>query len=311
MHSQSIEERVVLIFPGALGDLLLATPTLRALTRHHAGAHSLLVVSDALCSLARAARLAERVESLDGGGAAWLFGGSACPDWLAARPVVYCWLGRRDEAARARLSVVAASATFLSVERGAQTTHAAAAYARAAGVPAKLDTLRRAAQLELPGSSLADRMLAGTRGPVLALHPGAGGQGKRWAMAGFSAVARWWKDQGGTVLALAGPAEADPLELDAPVVRDWPLPDLAALLGRIDLYCGNDSGVSHLAGAMGAVGAVVFGPTEPRRWRPLGSGLATVRGRGGTSGISLSALPASRVVDALRRCYLDKVQTRD
>ena len=35
-------------------------------------------------------------------------------------------------------------------------------------------------------------------------------------------------------------------------------------------FVGNDSGISHLAAAIGTPGVVLFGPTDPRRWRPLG-----------------------------------------
>jgi heptosyltransferase-3 len=35
-------------------------------------------------------------------------------------------------------------------------------------------------------------------------------------------------------------------------------------------FIGNDSGVSHLAAAAGSRGLVIFGPTDPQRWRPIG-----------------------------------------
>jgi ADP-heptose:LPS heptosyltransferase len=35
-------------------------------------------------------------------------------------------------------------------------------------------------------------------------------------------------------------------------------------------YLGNDSGVSHLAGLCGARSIVLFGPTNPQVWHPLG-----------------------------------------
>jgi ADP-heptose:LPS heptosyltransferase len=48
------------------------------------------------------------------------------------------------------------------------------------------------------------------------------------------------------------------------------LPDLAARLAGCWAYLGNDSGVSHLAGLVGARTVAVFGPTAPDVWRPLG-----------------------------------------
>ena len=48
------------------------------------------------------------------------------------------------------------------------------------------------------------------------------------------------------------------------------LGELSALLARSELYLGNDSGVSHLAAALGVVTAVLFGPSNVARWSPQG-----------------------------------------
>src|SRR5438874_6814992 len=117
-------------------------------------------------------------------------------------------------------------------------------------------------------------------GPVLAIHPGAGSRSKRWDIAGFVQVAHWWRAGGGAVLAIAGPAEAgEPAALGTPEARDWPLPDLAAVLSRAALYLGNDSGISHLAGAVGTAGVILYGPTNPRRWGPLSKRVVALRAR--------------------------------
>ena len=44
-------------------------------------------------------------------------------------------------------------------------------------------------------------------------------------------------------------------------------------------YVGNDSGISHLAGAAGTSGIVFFGPTKSAIWRPLGSGLRIIEAK--------------------------------
>jgi heptosyltransferase-2/heptosyltransferase-3 len=111
-------------------------------------------------------------------------------------------------------------------------------------------------------------------------------------------VARAWHDRGGTVVDLAGPADDDLAPLvDAVAVRGWPLPDVAALLARVDAYAGNDSGISHLAGAVGARGAVVFAATAAARWRPLTGRL-----------VAIETSPGRDVVDAvLRAVILDNI----
>jgi ADP-heptose:LPS heptosyltransferase len=55
---------------------------------------------------------------------------------------------------------------------------------------------------------------------------------------------------------------------------------VAALLARCRLYVGNDSGLTHLAAAVGAETVAVFGPTDPAVWAPRGSRVRVVRGSG-------------------------------
>jgi ADP-heptose:LPS heptosyltransferase len=54
---------------------------------------------------------------------------------------------------------------------------------------------------------------------------------------------------------------------------------LSALLSLCDLYIGSDSGVSHLAAAVGIPAICVFGPTDPDVWAPQGKNAVAVRRR--------------------------------
>jgi len=303
--SEESIESVVLIFPGALGDLLLALPALRALRARHPAARVTAVVNEALRGLVAATGIADRTAALESADAAALFGGERLPTWLAGRPSVYSWLAADDAGVRARVAGAVRSARFIRVERGPGTTHAAVAYARAVEASAEADALAAAATLVVPVSAAVDEAWRPLTGPVLAVHPGAGARAKRWDIAGFVQLAHWWRAGGGSVVALAGPAEAgEPTALGTPEIRDWSLVDLAAVLSRAALYVGNDSGVSHLAGAVGAPGVVLYGPTDPRRWRPAAGRLVALRARtSGPDGIPLSALPAARVIAACRRRF--------
>jgi ADP-heptose:LPS heptosyltransferase len=296
-------ERLVIIFPGALGDLLLALPALRILRRRHARSHYTLVVPGWLRAVATLAGVADRTASLDAADATYLFGGSAMPAWLEGHPTVYSWLGAGDAVASARLRAAATVARLLHVERGPGRMHAAAAYVHAVGGTGGVGCLTEASRISLPAADAVDAPPGGTTAPLLAFHAGAGAAAKRWAEAGFTAVAAWWTARGGALVEIAGPAEdGSPLVPAAHQARNRPLPELAALLARVDLYLGNDSGVSHLAGAVGSVGAVIFGPTPARRWRPVSRRLVALQARArDAGGIPLAALPAERVCAALAR----------
>ena len=307
MRDESIErdaERVVVIFPGALGDWLLALPALRALRARHARAHVTMIVAERLRVLVQLAGVADATASVDAAEAASLFAGSALPSWLAERPTVYSWLGGDDADLRRRVARASRRASFFRVERGAGAVHATVAYARAVGAGAGMRALAAEARIVAPPSTLAADVLSAP-GPFLAVHPGAGARAKRWDVPGFVHVAQWWRGAGGAVLELAGPAEAgEAPALGSRAIRDWPLPDLAALLAGVDLYLGNDSGVSHLAAAVGTPGVVLFGPTTAARWRPLGAPTVVLEARTtGADGISLADMPPARVVAACRRRF--------
>jgi heptosyltransferase III len=273
-------QRVVILFPGALGDALLALPAWRILRRRNVGAHLTLAVNDPLCDLMRACRIADAVERLDGPALAGLFRGGAAPRWLADRPVVYSWFGATDPEARGRLHALAKHLTLARVERGSEGPHAALAYATHIGEAPTL--------AEVTGLSVLPRELLALDGhgapfqsarvaPLLTVHAGAGAMGKRWPIAEVRAVVCWWRQRGGRTIELRGPAEVGcPLVGADGVLEGEPLPRVAARLAATDVYLGNDSGVSHLAGAAGARGVVVFGPTAPSRWRPLGGSLQPV-----------------------------------
>jgi ADP-heptose:LPS heptosyltransferase len=63
----------------------------------------------------------------------------------------------------------------------------------------------------------------------------------------------------------AGPEEPLP---DAVCIAD--LYELACWLATARVYIGNDSGITHLAAAVGTPVVALFGPTDPRIWAPRG-----------------------------------------
>lgn len=111
---------------------------------------------------------------------------------------------------------------------------------------------------------------------VLVLAPGSGAREKNWPAEFYKMVAGWWEKRfGGKVIVLFGPVEEDRGETgnhwgQALVAHDLELAKVAALLARCDLYVGNDSGVSHLAAALGVETVALFGPTDPVQWAPRG-----------------------------------------
>ena len=94
------------------------------------------------------------------------------------------------------------------------------------------------------------------------IHPFASSPRKRWPLAKFQEVARQSRMP---VRWCAGPEE----KLDE-AVRIDNLYELACWLSTARVYIGNDSGISHLAAAVGTPVVVLFGPTDPAVWAPRG-----------------------------------------
>ena len=44
----------------------------------------------------------------------------------------------------------------------------------------------------------------------------------------------------------------------------------ASTVARVDAYIGNDAGMTHVAALCGIRTVVLFGPTDPRVWQPVG-----------------------------------------
>ncbi len=101
------------------------------------------------------------------------------------------------------------------------------------------------------------------------IHPFSGSAGKNWPLEKFRAVAARLPEP---VYWLRG--EEDP-EL-AGALEPMGLEELARRLAGARLYVGNDSGVSHLAAAVGAPVVALFGPTDARVWAPRGRGRVEV-----------------------------------
>jgi heptosyltransferase-3 len=280
---------VVVAFAGALGDFVLALPALRLLRRRHEGRWLVLAVRAPLVALATRVGCADRVARLDDHEMAALLGGGGAPGWWPGRPRLYSWFGADDASIQARLRAHAAEAVFLRVERGEGRVHAACAYTESVGE-------RRSWQELVALAALAPRAPSDA-GRRLVVHRGAGSLAKRWGADGFAEVAHWWRGRGGEVVDLLGPAEAElPALPGAQVLRDAPLPAVIDVLARAGAYVGSDSGPSQLAGAVGTGGVVLFGPTDPARWRPPSRRLAVVRALPASCGPRGFDDPPARVV---------------
>ena len=277
---------VLVIFPGALGDLICLIPALRALARRHAGATLELMARAELARFATGRLGVSHGHSIDRREVAQLFAaGAGRPIAAEARAYfgsfkqIYSFFAADDENFRAALDAASGGRAGYFPFRPPSEGHVAAAYLREIGVkigdegPGSLDC---SFELHREDLDMAEDRLAGlgleVRKYALIL-PGSGSIAKNWPAENFAVLAETLASRMRPLIVL-GPAEAglEPIFFarSLPVIANLELAEVAALARLARCFAGNDSGVSHLAAAAGASGVAIFGPTDPARWRPLG-----------------------------------------
>ncbi len=234
-----------------------------------------------LAGLFAGAGVAAEAVSFDGFGLEILFTAEPVPAALAERLAAFdeivSWFGSRDERYPGRLRALVPRCVVAPPVSGDarpvwQYLLATIGHADAPSFCAPLvlpEGWRRQAR-----GALADLGLTGGRA-LLVVHPGAGGSAKVVPPEVLAeAVAR--VPRGAVeVLVHEGPADHDAVDrfarlVDPPARRlaEPSLPLLAGVLSLAAAYLGGDSGVSHLAAAVGAPATILFPAATRERWTP-------------------------------------------
>jgi heptosyltransferase III len=257
--------RTLVVHTGGIGDLLLACPALRQLA-----AEGPLEIAGhrERAALAVQAGIAQRAHELDAIAFHSLFvsPSPALAAFLDPFTRVVVWM-RDDGTIRDALRALGVpdARVFPGIPQETWTGHANAYYSHCLGFaeppPLHLDL----------GTSPERRDIV--------IHPGSGGKHKNWPLQHFLEVAGIVEQRGRAVTWCRGPAEfpLPPPPHDS-ILEQIPLLELARVLAAAKLYIGNDSGITHLAAAVGCPTIVLFGPTNPIVWAPRGDHVTVVRG---------------------------------
>jgi ADP-heptose:LPS heptosyltransferase len=266
----AVGPRLVALRALGLGDFLTAVPSLRALARAFPSHSRALAAPEPLAPLA----------ALVG----WPLVPTAelepLPAGLHAAEVVVNLHGRGPQSHRLVLAAGPGRALWFEhaevpESRGAPAwragEHEVERWCRLlseSGVPAD------PAELALPPPG--GEPPAGARGATL-IHPGAASRARRWPAARYAAVARAEAAAGQRVL-ITGSLRERTLALDVAIAAGLPrrsviagatdLTGLARLVAAADTVVCGDTGVAHLATALGTPSVIVFGPTSPAEWGP-------------------------------------------
>lgn len=299
--------RLLVLRGGAIGDFVMTLPALNALRDRWPGAHIEVLGYTHIADLAVAGGIVNRVMSLDKASVARLFvPEEALPSdllgYLRGFDVAISYLYDPDESVRASL-----------IKAGVRDVVCGCPQVRDEN--AALHLFRPLASLAIYPEGIPypvlrlgpERVAAGRErlrpfGPrVVALHPGSGSPLKNWPLAGYLDVAARVRELGYAALFICGEADEEirrALARDgvAAILPACSLVELAGVLAACHGYAGNDSGVTHIAAAVGVPTVAIFGPSSQELW---GSRAPNVRilcdqGRGSWSGVG-----ATEVFEAL------------
>jgi ADP-heptose:LPS heptosyltransferase len=273
MGKSDRQRRVLVLRAGALGDVVLSLPALRALRALYPDASLEVVGYPAFWQVA--APLVDAIHSIDSP----LFAGlnSEAPSaelqaWLQDVDLVVAWTARDPGPA---LRAAGVPGVLHASPYPPPGVHAAAWLLETVSLRGTCG-----AGIDLQAEELeASRELLARIGahPPTILHPGAGALWKRWPAERFALLAGELVKAGHQMVLVEGPADAEAVAevreragINLPTLRGASVRELAGFLVHAALFVGNDSGVTHLAAAIGVPTIALFGPTDPANWSPLG-----------------------------------------
>lgn len=302
--------KILVIRGGAIGDFILTLPVLSALRERLPSARVELLAYSKVAQLAVAGGLADDVRSIDARPLAGFFArngelAAELREYFSQFAIVISYLFDPDGIFEANVRRCCAGQFIAGPHRPDESIplHATKVF---------LKPLERLAIFDSNGvPSLELRSADGVRAEAhlpasrvrFAFHPGSGSSRKNWPEESWCGlIESVLKDPHVDLLLVGGEAEEGRLQALASglaaerveIAENLPLVELARRLCACSAFVGHDSGISHLAAALGLPTLVLWGETKEEIWRPLGEPVRILR-----SPTSLVELEARRVREEL------------
>ncbi len=318
--------RILVIRGGAIGDFILTLPVLAALRKHFPGTRIEVLGYPHIVQLASAGGLADEVQAIEGRGLASFFArNGSLPEeqmsYFSRFALIISYLYDPDQIFQANVARCSDAQLIVGPHKPGEETggvHATEVFLKplerlAIFAADPTPRLRLAFEPRSVGArqqmDLIPPISAGNR--WLAVHPGSGSDKKNWPEENWAALLRRLAETSDLNLLLAGgEAELDRLDRLARlwpqerlrVARRLPLVDLGRWLSACTLFVGHDSGITHLAAAVGLRGLALWGETNETVWRPRSASMQILRAQGGLRMLSveqvhaclLASLPAEK-----------------
>ncbi len=286
---------ILVLHSGALGDCVLAMHVVRRIRTRENSSKITLASRSGIARWAAQHGLIDAAMPLDRfGSLLWSDDDSRAkkrPIDISEFPVIVSFLGGPDEKPSRRLASLAMhelvfavdpKPTEFTLQSQIHITHQWMEELRQQALDVDYDATISAiigeADREELAVQLRHRIGSDVRGVVI-VHPGSGGRVKCCPIEAMEALVRGIARRGRRPVWMIGPDEVERdgeqfqrrLETTAQVLYEESIEAAADLVAGADGYIGNDAGMTHVAALAGVETAALFGPTDPRIWRPLGA----------------------------------------
>jgi heptosyltransferase-2 len=297
--------KILVIRGGAIGDFVLTLPVLAALREHFPETHLAVLGYPHIAGLALAGDLVDEVRSIEARALAGFFanGGDLDPDlsgFFGQASIILSYLYDPDGIFQQNVARVSGAQFIAGPHRPDERLplHAAETFLRPLERLA-IFSAEATPKLLLPEPT-APKL---GYGRWLAVHPGSGSARKNWPESRWAELLdRLMVETAWKALVIGGEAEEGRhrrLAAKLPAKRcelldHRPLTEVAQWLRECHAYVGHDSGISHLAAAVGLPSVILWGDSVEHVWRPLGEHVRIVRAADG-----LEQTPVCEVFSAL------------
>ncbi|HYE30498.1 MAG TPA: glycosyltransferase family 9 protein [Methylomirabilota bacterium] len=280
--------KILVIRGGAIGDFVLTLPAFRALREQFPETHIEALGYPHIAQLALAGGFVDEVRSIEARPLASFFArrgrlSAEMAEYFSSFSLIISYLYDPDGIFQENVRSVSKAQFIVGQHRPdeEQPLHAAEVF---------LKPLERLAiyeadfepRIEFGGGANGGRQ-------VVALHPGSGSERKNWPLRDWvSLIERLLTETQHELLIVGGEADRERLATLASqytgnrvrILQGAHLSELARELGRAKLFIGHDSGVTHIAAAVGAPVVALWGPSNPVIWKPLGEKVRVIQTQG-------------------------------
>jgi heptosyltransferase-2 len=290
----AVKPKILVIRGGAIGDFILTLPAIAALRRQFPQAHLEVLGYPHIAQLAVAGGLADRVQPIEARGLAGFFAhaGTLEPDlmdYFSEFDLVVSYLYDPDEIFKTNVIRCLVKQFIVGPHRPdeAEKNHATKVY------------LKPLERLTIFDADPVPRLTLNSQPSTLnqlALHPGSGSEKKNWPEAKWKELLRDLINRTPVdLLLIGGEVEADRLQNLVKVLpadrvqlaQNLPLCELALRLNDCFGFIGHDSGITHLAAAVGLPTLALWAETNEEIWRPLGQHVVILREQGGLASLAV------------------------